>query len=69
MVVDELVLVVVDELVVVLVDVDELVVVVVDVELLVLPEMPHGFMAIACGMTDVWAKRTYQWFARTLEAR
>ena len=38
-----------------------------DVELLVLPEMPHGFMAIACGMTDVWTKRTYQWFARILD--
>jgi acetyl esterase/lipase len=33
-----------------------------EVELLVLPEMPHGFMAVPCALTDHWIKRTYAWF-------
>jgi acetyl esterase/lipase len=37
-----------------------------EVELLVLPEMPHGFMAVPCGMTGHWAKRTYAWFEDVL---
>ncbi len=37
-----------------------------EVELLVLPEMPHGFMAVPCGMTRLWTKRTYAWFADVL---
>jgi acetyl esterase len=37
-----------------------------EVDLLVLPEMPHGFMAVPCGMTTLWAKRTSAWFADIL---
>jgi acetyl esterase/lipase len=37
-----------------------------EVELLVLPEMPHGFMAVPCGLTGVWAQRTYAWFGDVL---
>jgi acetyl esterase/lipase len=37
-----------------------------EVELLVLPEMPHGFMAVPCAMTHHWAKRTNEWFADIL---
>ncbi len=37
-----------------------------EVELLVLPEMPHGFMAVPCGMTELWTKTTYAWFADLL---
>jgi acetyl esterase/lipase len=37
-----------------------------EVELLVLPEMPHGFMAVPCEMTRLWTKRTYGWFADIL---
>jgi acetyl esterase/lipase len=33
-----------------------------EVDLLVLPEMPHGFMAVPCALTDHWIKRTYAWF-------
>jgi acetyl esterase len=36
------------------------------VELIVLPEMPHGFMAIPCELTSYWTKRTYEWFDRIL---
>jgi acetyl esterase len=36
------------------------------VDLLVLPEMPHGFMAVPCEMANLWVKRTYQWFADRL---
>jgi acetyl esterase/lipase len=32
-----------------------------DLELLVLPELPHGFMAYPCGMTDLWIARTHAW--------
>jgi hypothetical protein len=28
--------------------------------------MPHGFMAFPCAITDLWAKRTYSWFADVL---
>ena len=31
-----------------------------------LPEMPHGFMAVPCGMTALWTKTTYAWFADVL---
>ncbi|HZJ26145.1 MAG TPA: alpha/beta hydrolase [Acidimicrobiia bacterium] len=37
-----------------------------EVELAVLPEMPHGFMAVPCSMTHWWAKRTNRWFAEIL---
>jgi acetyl esterase/lipase len=37
-----------------------------EVELLVLPEMPHGFMAVPCALTALWTKRTYAWFADVL---
>jgi acetyl esterase len=37
-----------------------------EVELLVLPEMPHGFMAVPCEMTNHWNKKTLQWFADIL---
>lgn len=37
-----------------------------DVELLVLPELPHGFMAVPCELTNQWTKRTYQWFSAVL---
>jgi acetyl esterase/lipase len=37
------------------------------VETLVLPELPHGFMAVPCELTAHWAERTYDWFARRLE--
>jgi acetyl esterase len=37
-----------------------------EVELLVLPELPHGFMAVPCGLTGLWAERTYAWFADVL---
>lgn len=37
-----------------------------EVELLVLPEMPHGFMAVSCGLTSLWADRTLKWFADIL---
>jgi acetyl esterase/lipase len=37
-----------------------------EVELLVLPEMPHGFIAVPCTMTAHWAERTYKWFADIL---
>ena len=39
-----------------------------EVELLVLPDMPHGFMAVPCEMAKHWVKRTYQWFAARLDA-
>ena len=37
-----------------------------EVDLLVLPELPHGFMAVPCALTTLWAERTYQWFADVL---
>jgi acetyl esterase/lipase len=37
-----------------------------EVDLLVLPEMPHGFMAVPGEMTSLWAKHTNEWFADIL---
>jgi acetyl esterase/lipase len=37
-----------------------------ELELFVAPEMPHGFMAYPCGMTDLWVARTHAWFADIL---
>ena len=34
-----------------------------EVDLVVLPEMPHGFMAVPGKMTGLWARRTNAWFA------
>jgi acetyl esterase/lipase len=38
----------------------------IEVELFVAPDMPHGFMAFQCGITDRWAASTFAWFARIL---
>ncbi len=40
-----------------------------EVELLVLPEMPHGFMAVPCEMTSLWNRHTLEWFTRVLARR
>ena len=37
-----------------------------DLELFVAPDMPHGFMAYPCGITDLWLERTHAWFTRVL---
>jgi acetyl esterase/lipase len=37
-----------------------------ELELVVAPDMPHGFMAYPCGITDRWLERTHAWFARVL---
>jgi acetyl esterase len=37
-----------------------------EAELFVAPDMPHGFMAFPCAITDLWAQRTYAWFADVL---
>jgi acetyl esterase len=37
-----------------------------EVDLFVAPDMPHGFMAFPCGMTDRWAEHTNAWFANLL---
>jgi acetyl esterase/lipase len=37
-----------------------------DVELFVAPDMPHGFMAYPCALTDRWTARTNDWIARRL---
>ena len=37
-----------------------------DVELFVAPDLPHGFMAFPCALTDEWARRTFQWFGDRL---
>jgi acetyl esterase/lipase len=34
--------------------------------LFVAPEMPHGFMAFPCGLTTLWNRTTYGWFADIL---
>jgi acetyl esterase len=39
-----------------------------EVELFVAPDMPHGFMAFPCGLTALWTRTSYQWFADTLAA-
>jgi acetyl esterase/lipase len=37
-----------------------------DVELFVAPDMPHGFMAFPCGITERWAASTFDWFGSIL---
>jgi acetyl esterase/lipase len=37
-----------------------------EVELFVAPDMPHGFMAFPCGITRLWTRSSYQWFAGIL---
>lgn len=37
-----------------------------EVELFVAPDMPHGFMAYPCAMTDAWLRVTRAWFADIL---
>ena len=37
-----------------------------DTELFVAPDMPHGFMAFPCGITERWAAGTDAWFAARL---
>jgi acetyl esterase len=37
-----------------------------EVDLVVLPEMPHGFMAVPGAMADIWAARTSAWFTDVL---
>jgi acetyl esterase/lipase len=37
-----------------------------DLDLFVAPEMPHGFMAYPCAMTDAWVARTYEWIGARL---
>lgn len=37
-----------------------------EVDLFVAPDMPHGFMAFPCAITDRWAQRTHEWFADVL---
>ena len=37
-----------------------------EVDLFVAPDMPHGFMAFPCALTDRWAERTYAWFTDVL---
>jgi acetyl esterase/lipase len=37
-----------------------------EVELLVLPDLPHGFMAVPCAMTSHWYEQTLAWFADVL---
>ena len=38
-----------------------------EVELFVAPDMPHGFGAYACGITDAWNERTRAWFDDILD--
>jgi acetyl esterase len=38
------------------------------VDLFVAPDMPHGFMAFPCGITERWQERTADWFERVLRA-
>jgi len=37
-----------------------------EVELFVAPDMPHGFMAYPCAMTDAWLQVTRAWFTDIL---
>ena len=37
-----------------------------DTELFVAPDMPHGFMAFPCGITDRWTRAVDAWFAARL---
>lgn len=36
------------------------------VDLFVAPDMPHGFQAFPCGITEAWAAATHAWFTRVL---
>jgi acetyl esterase len=36
-------------------------------ELFVAPDMPHGFMAFPCGITNAWFARTVAWFGEVLD--
>jgi acetyl esterase len=36
------------------------------VDLFVAPDMPHGFMAVPCRLTKLWARRADEWFAARL---
>jgi len=36
------------------------------VELFVAPDLPHGFMAFPCGITNRWAETTFAWFGGIL---
>lgn len=38
------------------------------VELFVAPDMPHGFFAIPCAMTKLWAERLHAWLEQVLGA-
>jgi acetyl esterase len=40
-----------------------------EVDLFVAPDMPHGFLAFPCALTDAWAARTYAWFEERITAR
>ena len=40
-----------------------------EVDLVVLPEMPHGFMAVPGAMADIWTQRTNAWFADILSRK
>jgi acetyl esterase/lipase len=37
-----------------------------ELELFVAPDMPHGFQAFPCGITDRWLERSHAWFAHVL---
>jgi acetyl esterase/lipase len=37
-----------------------------DTELFVAPDMPHGFMAFPCAITDAWRETTHAWMTRVL---
>ena len=37
-----------------------------ELDLFVAPDMPHGFMAYPCEMTDAWFARTHQWIGELL---
>lgn len=40
-----------------------------EVDLFVAPDLPHGFGAYACGITDAWQARTRAWFDDILSRR
>ncbi len=37
-----------------------------ELDLFVAPDMPHGFMAYSCALTDAWVARTHAWIADVL---
>jgi len=39
-----------------------------ELELFVAPDMPHGFMAYPCALTELWLVTTHAWFTRVLSA-